>query len=163
CHNLTSPSFRTGPNTGDGWMRITISDQPVNDDFPWAGSTTMGSQSLTNGETEDYPVIIGAPILCTSWEDWGDAPEDSPAYPGGILGRFPTCASFAPPGTREIACSAISTVPGATGYVRHLSGPTEPKKFWLGCGTGAAATPGVDSESDGKTNSSGGVNSFCTS
>src|SRR5258706_7097767 len=38
CAALTSPAFLVGPNVGNGWMRVSISLNPVNDDFPWAGS-----------------------------------------------------------------------------------------------------------------------------
>ena len=33
-------------------------DQPVNDDFPWAGSATLAGGRLQGGETEDYPLVI---------------------------------------------------------------------------------------------------------
>ncbi|MBI5836760.1 MAG: hypothetical protein HZB25_05925 [Candidatus Eisenbacteria bacterium] len=60
CGPVTSPAFPVGPKSpnGRGWMRITVSDTPVNDDFPWAGSATMPGGSLQNGETEDYPVAV---------------------------------------------------------------------------------------------------------
>jgi len=61
CNTLTSPSFLVGPNAGQGWMRVTISNAPVNNDFPWAGSATMGG--LRGGETEDYPVVIRKPAV----------------------------------------------------------------------------------------------------
>jgi len=60
CNTLTSPQFRTGPATGHGWMRITIGQAVVSDDFPWAGTAMTGEIAL--GETEDYPVDIREPI-----------------------------------------------------------------------------------------------------
>jgi hypothetical protein len=67
CNILTSPAFLVGPRPGPGWMRVTICDEPVHDDFPWNGSviTTI----LQNGETEDYPVDIEiqTPTLPGSW------------------------------------------------------------------------------------------------
>ena len=39
-------------------MRMTLSVEPVNDDFPWAGSATMAAGYVRGGETEDYPVTI---------------------------------------------------------------------------------------------------------
>src|SRR5262249_31094194 len=137
--------------------RITISDQPVVDDFPWAGSATMLNQQLRNGETEDYPVALGP---CPPYEDWGDAPEEAAAYPSGAVGHFPTCSFDTGPGTQElrVGCAFRSTFPGATGYVRHLSLVTDPWSFWLGCGP-----PGVDSEGDGKMNATGAATSLCKS
>ncbi len=63
CATLTSPTFLVGPTAGQGWMRVTISGAPVNNDFPWAGSATMGG--LQGGETEDYPVVIRKPVVAT--------------------------------------------------------------------------------------------------
>jgi hypothetical protein len=156
CNNLTTPLFLTGPNPGQGWLRITISDEAVNNDFPWAGSATTAGQSLTDGETEDYPVTIGQPP-CPPYEDWGDAPEMSQAYPGGILGHFPTCRNVTPAGTQESTplCPPLTGF-GPAGYVRHVSTASDPYAFWLGCGT-----PGVDSETDGKVNDNAGNVSNC--
>jgi hypothetical protein len=154
CNALVTPTFLSGPTTGQGWMRISLSDQPVNDDYPWAGVATMPALTLNDGETEDYPVNIGH--ACQPYEDWGDAPEISLAYPG-VPGAFPTCSAPGPVGTQTSACAPISTLPGATGYVRHLATATDPYGFWLGCGT-----PGVDSEADGKVNDTGGPTSVCS-
>jgi len=162
CTPLTPAAFLAGPNEGNGWMRITISDNPVTDDFPWAGSAPLAN-NLRNGETEDYPVTIGHEDPCPDYEDWGDAPEGTTAYPGGVIGCFPTCAFPSGPGVQNIvpACPPISTPPGPTGYVRHLTGPNDPFKFWLGCGNGVGANNGVDSEINGKMNATGGPISFC--
>jgi hypothetical protein len=64
--------------------------------------------------------------------DEGDAPEGMPAYATGVLGRFPTCIAFTPPGTQEFACPPISSPPGPTGYMEHFQYPGLPP-FWLGC------------------------------
>lgn len=159
CTTVNTPAFLSGPRGGDGWMRITVSDQPVNDDFPWAGSATMPVE-LRNGETEDYPVVITPPQPCPGYEDWGDAPEQDLAYPG-VPGHFPTCAFFSAPGTQELACAPISTAPGPTGHVRHLAAASDPVKFWLGCGSTATGTIGVDGEIDGKMNATGAPASVC--
>jgi hypothetical protein len=49
-------------------MRVTISDIPVMDDFPWNGSVGSGGY-LPGGETEDYPVEIQiqTPTMPGSW------------------------------------------------------------------------------------------------
>ena len=153
CNTILTPNFVTGPNAGRGWMRITLSDEAAPADFSWNGSAGMVGQTLTNGETEDYPVTIQAP--CPPYEDWGDAPEDALAYPG-VIGNFPTCSAPGGIGTQDTDCAAISTPPGPTGFVRHLSSPTDPLRVWLGCGA-----PGVDSEVDGKMNDTGKPASQC--
>ena len=160
CLTYVSPSFMTGPTAGQGWLRITLSDEPVNDDFPWAGSATMPVQTLHDGETEDYPIEVWAQEECPDYEDWGDAPEIVLAYPTGVPGRFPTCSTPTPAGTMELACPPISLPPGPTGYVRHVASATDPAMVWLGCGI-PPGFPGVDTESDGKTNSTGAPLSVC--
>src|SRR5262249_33346906 len=133
CTPLTSPSFLTGRRAGNAWMRVTISDEAVPDDFPWNGSVSVPGQFLRGGETEDYPVTI----VCTSdpcngaYTDFGDAPEEVKAYPG-VTGHFPTCTAPGIPGTIETVCAAISSLPGPTGYIKHEAAATDPNKFWLG-------------------------------
>src|SRR5258707_5826233 len=89
--------------------------------------------------------------------DFGDAPDGVLAYPA-VMGKFPTCASAGPVGTREPACPPISTVPGPTGYVKHnhLAADTQ---YWLGCFPLTAG--GIDGETDGKVNATGGAFSAC--
>jgi hypothetical protein len=69
CVSHVSPSFLVGPQPGAGWMRVTISEEPVPDDFPWNGSVSTPASALHNGETEDYPVHIDirTPTLPQSW------------------------------------------------------------------------------------------------
>lgn len=155
CQSVLSPSFATGPRVGQGWLRITLTQEPVGDDFPWNGSAGVPGEAFRGGETEDYPVKIRERILdpCNSeYEDWGDAPENLAAYPTGIPGHFPTCFLPFAPGTQEIQCDLpLSTPPGLTGYVRHFSAQGDPYKVWLGCG--ATGVPGgIDGERDGKVN-----------
>ena len=156
CNTLATPSFMSWPGGADAWVRITISDEPVNDDYPWAGVATTPNLNLRNGETEDYP--WGHTDPCPPYDDWGDAPEETAAYPSGVSGHFPTCAFDTPPGTQEVAvgCPPPGTAPGPTGYVRHVSLASDAFSFWLGCGS-----PGVDGEPDGKMNSTGAPASLC--
>src|SRR5262249_1463743 len=154
-----------GPNAGPSWLRITISDDPVPPDFPWNGSVSLPGQTLQNGETEDYPVVIRAPQPpCPSYEDWGDAPEGVQAYPG-VQGHFPTCsAPAAQAGAADVVpgCVPRSIAPSAAnmaGFVRHLSSPSDNEQFWLGCPNDLQNTYGVDSEPDGKMNDNGTPNS----
>ena len=155
CTSVTTPPFLAGPSAGTGWMRVTISDGPVNDDFPWAGVATDPAQELRNGETEDYPVAITNPTgggICPDYEDHGDAPEGFAAYGGAVIGAFPTCAGGSPAGAQDLACAPISTPPAPlAGFVVHVARRGDPK-FWFGCGDPAAGTSGIDSEADGKSN-----------
>ena len=157
CQTHASPPIYAGLVPGPAWMRITISDGPVPDDFTWAGSANIAGGSLANGETEDYPVMIQPTQLpCPGYSDFGDAPEGIAAYPTGVVGHFPTCLTPTAPGTMEIACgTANSSFPGLTGYVEHSPAATDPVRYWLGCGNGTTATPGVDSEIDGKVSTPG--------
>ena len=79
--------------------------------------------------------------------DFGDAPENIPAYMG-VVGHFPTCLSPSAPGTLEFKCGPISSNPGPTGYVVHTTSVTG-IHYWLGC-SGSAAPLGIDSEGDGQ-------------
>lgn len=65
CNTLVTPAFVAGPATGPSWMRITLTADPVPDDFPWAGSAHVPGPlpgvpggTFAGGETEDYPVTI---------------------------------------------------------------------------------------------------------
>jgi hypothetical protein len=155
CSRVTTPGFLVGPNGGEAWLRITLSLDPVGDDFPWNGSA--GAGFLVSGETEDYPVTIAGPDTCqVGYIDYGDAPEGFAAYLNGNVGQFPTCLAPNGPGSQEIECeSAISTAPGQTGYVRHVASPADPMHFWLGCGNGASPLLAVDTEAEGKTHNHG--------
>jgi hypothetical protein len=83
--------------------------------------------------------------------DWGDAPEGTIAYPSGVIGAFPTCFAPGPIGTQTISCVATSSPPGPAGFVRHVQGVGG---YWLGCYSIPGGFYGIDSEPDGKTNSS---------
>jgi hypothetical protein len=86
--------------------------------------------------------------------DFGDAPEGVPAYPGPVLGNFPTCIVPGAVGTQVFACPPISPPPGPTGFVTHLNGGAATGgNFWLGCYLNAIGFYGIDTEPDGKTNS----------
>ncbi|MFI5370669.1 MAG: GEVED domain-containing protein [Candidatus Eisenbacteria bacterium] len=152
CTNHTSPIFTAGPRPGHGWMRISISAQPVPDDFPWNGSAGMPGGVVHGGETEDYPVTIRQGNPCAiAYTDFGDAPEDLIAYSNGVIGHFPTCTTPGSPGTMEIMCGTpVGPPPGPTGFVMHAASATDPIHYWLGCGTAADPTLGIDSEPNGK-------------
>ncbi len=175
CNTLTSPTFLVGPVPGgatrNGWMRITLTQDPVTDEFPWNGSKGMMGGTFRNGETEDYPVTIAGPTngdpCVQAFDDWGDAPEFILAYPGGMgaPGNFPTCTGGGMPGTQTIACMPVSSAPGVTGFVHHqiLAGDAQ-SHIWLGCPSPAAGTFGIDSETNGKENTSAlpGTPSTCS-
>jgi hypothetical protein len=157
CATLQTPSFLVGPHAGEAWLRVTLTVTPVPDDFPWNGSAGMPGMMFENGETEDHPVTIAESTPCPDYSDFGDAPDDFPTYALGIVGNFPTCVFPGLVGSQSLACPPISTPPQATGYVEHRASAQDAQVFWLGCGA-----PGVDGESDGKTNLTGaGTTSIC--
>ena len=63
CGTTTTPEMALGATSGPLWVRITLTDQPVGDDFPWAGSANAPGGVFAGGETEDYIAIT----------DFGDA------------------------------------------------------------------------------------------
>jgi hypothetical protein len=67
CGALTSPAFLVGPTPGPSWLRISVTDGPVIDDYPWAGGA--GESGYEGGETEDYPAAIqqAVPAVPSSW------------------------------------------------------------------------------------------------
>ena len=67
CATLTSPAFLVGPAPGPAWLRLSLSSEPVFDDFPWAGAA--GHSGFLGGETEDYPVTIqqAVPTVPSTW------------------------------------------------------------------------------------------------
>lgn len=71
CNTITVPAFPVGPKPGPGWLRLTITDFPVPDDFPWNGSAGLGPDGqFQGGETEDYPVIIQGQVAAIP-STWG--------------------------------------------------------------------------------------------
>jgi hypothetical protein len=73
CNLLSTPTIVGGPSAQNNvWMRISVSTDPVTDDFPWAGSTITfnGLNYLHDGETEDYLVDVTPPTP-TLPETWG--------------------------------------------------------------------------------------------
>lgn len=97
--------------------------------------------------------INQSPACTMDLDDWGDAPECIPAYPSGVIGHFPTCATFCDPGDQTFppGCIPPGTAPGPTGFVHHIT-PVGALHFWLGCYVDAAGLKGIDSEQDGKVN-----------
>jgi hypothetical protein len=100
-----------------------------------------------------------APDFCGfAYTDFGDAPENVPAYPSGSFGHFPTCTADTPPGTQELACGAApGTPPGPTGYVKHVATASDQTYFGLGCGPANAQRLAVDTEVDGVVHVSGSL------
>jgi hypothetical protein len=73
CNLLVTPSILAGPlAVKNVWMRMSISADPVTDDYPWAGSTITfsGVDYLHEGETEDYLVEVTPPVP-TQPQTWG--------------------------------------------------------------------------------------------
>jgi hypothetical protein len=84
------------------------------------------------------------------FNDRGDAPECRPAYPSGVIGRFPSCSQGCGSGTQEIStlCSPRSSPPGTPGAVLHINN-YDAWQLWLGChGDGFTQIAGADDEFD---------------
>ncbi len=64
-----SATFMVGPNPEPGWLRITLTEDPVTDDFPWAGSVGLAGDAFVGGETEDYPrnLVAAVPTTPSTW------------------------------------------------------------------------------------------------
>ena len=161
CFVFDTPAFLVGPLADVeglpveyGWIRISLSEDPAPDDYPWNGSVGLPTAEFRGGETEDYLVAFGGEgePCDIGYQDFGDAPEGITAYSTGIVGAFPTCTFPGAPGTQEIdpGCSPLSTPPGPTGYVEHVKTPLDPVGFWWGCDMTPALF--IDSEPDGKVN-----------
>jgi hypothetical protein len=69
CQDHFTPPITGGVLQGTTWMRITLTDSPVDDDFPWAGSANRPDGQYAGGETEDYPIQVlgGDPVKPASW------------------------------------------------------------------------------------------------
>lgn len=67
CGTLTSPAFAVGPTPGPSWLRISLTDGPVSDDYPWTGAA--GETGAIGGETEDYPAAVqqAVPVVPSTW------------------------------------------------------------------------------------------------
>lgn len=78
CESHTSPAFPIGGSGGPAWLRISISADPANLNYPWQGTQYMGGPhfppiaQFTGGETEDYPLDIIAPPLPVLQRSWGE-------------------------------------------------------------------------------------------
>jgi hypothetical protein len=67
CGSIISPSFPVGPDPGPAWLRISLTEEPVTDDYPWAGGAGQGG--VRGGETEDYPALVedAVPTESSTW------------------------------------------------------------------------------------------------
>jgi len=65
-----SPAFFAGPDPGHAWMRVSLTEDAVTDDWPWAGTANYTAGEIVGGETEDYPVDIDLPTQIES-STWG--------------------------------------------------------------------------------------------
>ncbi|NOT32750.1 MAG: hypothetical protein HOP12_01130 [Candidatus Eisenbacteria bacterium] len=69
CQTYATPPIVAGIGVGETWMRITLTDGPVDDDFPWSGSANRPDGQYAGGETEDHPIFItqADPVEKRSW------------------------------------------------------------------------------------------------
>jgi hypothetical protein len=61
CQSLETPPFQMG-RSGHTWTRVTLTDEPVDDDFPWAGSAHRPGGAYSGGETEDSVHNVQGPL-----------------------------------------------------------------------------------------------------
>jgi len=80
CSDYESPDFVVGPHPGPGWMRVTLSADPMHDGFPWAGSVGSPDGLIRSGETEDHPAMIRDAVGVDATETGGGL-ELGPAVP----------------------------------------------------------------------------------
>jgi hypothetical protein len=71
CNTLASPPFLVGPRPGPSWLRISLTQEPVPPDYPWAGSAGMAGGQFPGGETEDYPLEIDSSVP-NERSSWGE-------------------------------------------------------------------------------------------
>lgn len=135
--DLHPPDFRIGASAGYAWLRVTISDEPLDPATVVRGSFQEGWNGagfFRDGETEDYLVYISG----AGYREYGDAPEGSIAYPStGVIGHFPTCRYY--------------DAAAGTGYISHGSDLGQSFMF-LGC---SLCTPSY--EPDGNRGSCPGL------
>jgi hypothetical protein len=81
CSEHESPQFVVGPGAGPGWMRVTLTGDPVHSGFPWAGSNGTVNGIFRSGETEDHPVVIRPSAVGVGIPGAGSGPELGPAVP----------------------------------------------------------------------------------
>jgi len=69
CQDHNTPPIFGGSHEGQSWLRLTLTDEPVTDDFPWAGSANRPDGQYAGGETEDYLVYIMFPdaVKTSTW------------------------------------------------------------------------------------------------
>ena len=74
CSNLATPMITAVQAMQSGyfdatWLRVSLTDEPVDDDYPWNGSASRPDGAYHGGETEDYPSVLFAadPVRPTSW------------------------------------------------------------------------------------------------
>jgi hypothetical protein len=70
CQNHNTPPIFGGPIAGQSWVRISLTDEPVAGDFPWAGSANQPNGQYAGGETEDYLLYITFPDAVKT-RTWG--------------------------------------------------------------------------------------------
>jgi hypothetical protein len=113
-----------------------------------------GGRHLPRRRDRGLPVSIIAQDPCVAgFTDFGDAPEELPAYSTGRGRSLPDLHFSTATGDAGDRLRHRDEQPaGPTGYVWHVTAPTAPNKIWLGCGLPGDPGLGRDSENDGKVN-----------
>jgi hypothetical protein len=73
CMSFHFVSIRIRPTVaGPAWLRMSVTSEPVPDDYPWNGSAGLPGEALIGGETEDDPVmLVPEGVTRTESSTWG--------------------------------------------------------------------------------------------
>jgi hypothetical protein len=70
CSTNVSPTFVVpGSAFLHTWVRVSLTDEPVPDDYPWNGSAGTATGAFLGGETEDYlaDILFIDPVRSSTW------------------------------------------------------------------------------------------------
>jgi FlgD Ig-like domain/GEVED domain len=90
CSEHITPVFPVGPRQGPAWMRVTITNTPVHEGFPWSGSVGSVNGDFAGGETEDYLVTIAPSTVDVETAPptarlWLALPRPNPSHEASII------------------------------------------------------------------------------
>ncbi len=99
---LNPPSIQLGPNAGYVWARFTISERQVAEDW-------RGDGIFTDGETEDYLLLVAEPLFFCEWEE-GDPHKMHWAQVGDMRADGMTVDLFEKSLAEDFQCSQTGPI-----------------------------------------------------
>jgi hypothetical protein len=105
CGTYSSPVIQVADSLGRAWMRITLTREPVSNDFPWNGSGSAPNFYYPDGETEDYLVQIIPSTVAVDGEATPDRLFMAPLTPNPSRDR--TLIRFALPMAADVVVEAF--------------------------------------------------------